>query len=48
MLMQGDRVVEDELWKLKPAIERTAAAEIAKAMFDDMYDYLNLVANGPE
>lgn len=45
MLTHGDKIVEDELWKFKPAIEKAAAADVARAMFDDLYDYLNSVAN---
>lgn len=48
MLLRGDRVVEDEVWTFKPQIEKPAASDLARVMFDDLYDFINLAANGPE
>lgn len=48
MLLRGDRVVEDEVWTFRPQIEKQTASDLARVMFDDLYDFINLAANGPE
>jgi hypothetical protein len=48
MLIRGDQVVEDEVWSFRPAIDKASATELARVMFDDMYDFVNLAANGAE
>lgn len=48
MLLRGDRVVEDEVWTFRPQIEKQAASDLARVMFDDLYDFINMAANGPE
>lgn len=48
MLLRGDRVVEDEVWTFRPQIEKQAASDLARVMFDDLYDFINMAANGTE
>lgn len=48
MLIRDGQVVEDEVWSFKPKIERSAAVDLTRAMFDDLYDFLNFAANGAD
>ena len=48
MLLRAGEVVEDEIWSFRPAIERAGAGELSKAMFDDLYDFLNFATHGTE
>lgn len=46
MLVRDGNVVEDEVWAFVPSIERKASVELSKTLFDDLYDFLNVAANG--
>lgn len=46
MLVRDGNVVEDEAWAFNPSIDRKASIELSKTLFDDLYDFLNVAANG--
>lgn len=48
MLLRGDRVIDDEVWTFIPQTTKSSAEELSRVMFDDLYDFLNVAANGAE
>lgn len=46
LLKHGEDVIEDELWKTDRKISVTEARELARVIFDDVYDYANYSVHG--
>lgn len=46
LLKHGEDVIEDELWKTDRKISATEARELARVIFDDVYDYANYSVHG--
>jgi hypothetical protein len=45
MLMNGGEIVDDEIWKFDAKVSSAEACEVARVSFDDLYDFMNSVAN---
>lgn len=45
MLVNGGEVIDDEIWKFDAKVSSSEAAEVARVSFDDLYDFVNTVAN---
>jgi len=48
ILKEGDKVIEDELWKFDGPLSPEQAAELARILFDEGYDLMQYSVHGDE